>query len=313
MKRRCLNFLLLVGNKALRIFILLFFLSITCSSSAGSPSKGVQSDCSQDFIDNLDFFDENFWDQSRGTNDPEVWLNSWRPDHLSFKSGLLDIRLDDHPCSLDRGLCNNQGYASGEYGTLCKEYGPGRFQARLKAAKGSGLVTAFFIYHGTRDGTPLSEIDIEIFGKDPSQMHVTYWIEGQSYSNTVDLRDVLDDPSFDASAAFHDYTIDWSLQDIEWYVDGRLVHQENGTRSRGHLPLQPGKIYVSLWAYNEQGLLKNPWAKVLMNAVSFLVGRERAEPLRAWMESQHQWAGEFESPGEPVHAYFDWIRYRQYY
>ena len=50
---------------------------------------------------------------------------------------------------------------------------------------------------------------------------------------------------FDASAALHTYGIEYRATSINWYVDGVLVHTENG--SRGALPSHTMKLMMNLW------------------------------------------------------------------
>jgi beta-glucanase (GH16 family) len=80
---------------------------------------------------------------------------------------------------------------------------------------------------------------------------------------------------FDASLDFHNYAFEWSPSSIKWYVDGKLVHTETG--SRGTLPTSPGYIMVNLWS-----------------------GSGLAEI----------WTGKFNYPDMPVRAYFDWIKFK---
>ena len=46
-------------------------------------------------------------------------------------------------------------------------------------------------------------------------------------------------------AGFHEYSIEWMPDSIKWFVDGNLVHTENG--SNGTLPSTPGRIMMNFW------------------------------------------------------------------
>ncbi|NJO15023.1 MAG: family 16 glycosylhydrolase [Thioploca sp.] len=166
-------------------------------------------------------------------NGPPFW-NGWRADHIKFNSGIMRLRLDDQPCVTDLATCSNQPYASGEYRSR-ELYRYGRFETRLKAAKQSGVVTAFFIYNDN----PHDEIDIEILGLDPTQMQVNYFTHGVGgHEKMIPL-------GFDAAAAFHTYAIEWLPNVIRWYVDDQLVHTE--IDSQGNLPTTPGKVMMNFW------------------------------------------------------------------
>jgi hypothetical protein len=79
---------------------------------------------------------------------PEWVDTTWRGDHIDFANGLAVLWLDSTPCP---DGCNNKRFAGGEYRTVRKTFGPGTFKVRMKAAKGSGLVTGFFVYAECQD------------------------------------------------------------------------------------------------------------------------------------------------------------------
>ena len=80
----------------------------------------------------------------------------------------------------------------------------------MKSAQGSGTVSSFFLY----DDTSRDEIDVEILGKDPSQVQFNYFVNGQGgHEKVIDL-------GFDSSAGLHNYEIEYSEGRIDWYVDG---------------------------------------------------------------------------------------------
>jgi Ca2+-binding RTX toxin-like protein len=76
-------------------------------------------------------------------------------------------------------------------------------------------------------------------------MQVNYWTNGVEHPFVIDL-------GFDASMAFHTYGFLWQADKIEWYLDGQLVHTEDGTN--GALPTHPGKIITNLWGTSGAGV-----------------------------------------------------------
>lgn len=170
---------------------------------------------------------------------------TWRPENILFEpdgGGTLSLRLDVDPAPRMRTRQPRLGeaipYASGEYRSVAF-YGYGRYETSMRAARGAGLVSSFFVYTGPADGRPWDEIDIEILGKDPTRMQVNYWTDGQGGKEThVEL-------GFDASAGFHDFAFEWHPDFIKWYVNGLLVHTETG--ARGPLPSHAGRIMMNLW------------------------------------------------------------------
>jgi len=202
-------------------------------SAAGRPK-----DAAQPWSDPFDSQATSRWSKADGWSNGDPFNVGWRADHVTFADGIMTLTLDDSPCP---NGCSGEPYASGEYRTN-DFYGYGRYEVRMKAAAGSGLVSSFFTYSDpyARPGVPWDEIDIEILGKNPTKMQTNYFTSGVGgHESTIDL-------GFDASAAFHTYAIEWSSARIAWYVDGLLRHVEEG--ARGPLPSTPGRVMMNLWA-----------------------------------------------------------------
>jgi endo-1,3-1,4-beta-glycanase ExoK len=206
-------------------------LSLAASASAAKPQGAVA------WADELLFYDTARWSKADGWSNGLPFNVGWRADHVTFADDLMTLRLDNTPCSTG---CSGEPYASGEYRTVAT-YGYGRYEVRMKPAKGSGLVSSFFTFNGPseRPRRPWDEIDIEILGKDTTKLQTNYFTSGVGgHETTIDL-------GFDASLAFHTYAFEWSSTRIAWYVDGVLRHGEHGTR--GPLPTTPGKVMMNLW------------------------------------------------------------------
>jgi beta-glucanase (GH16 family) len=149
------------------------------------------------------------------------------PDHVTFANGFMTLKLDNTASS-------GKSYSGGEYRTI-DTVSYGRFETRMKAAKASGIVSSFFTY----TGSPWDEIDVEILGKNTSQVQFNYFVNGTGgHERVVDL-------GFDASAGYHTYAIDWQPNSINWYVDGVLKHSVTGSPST--LPSHPMQIMMNLW------------------------------------------------------------------
>jgi beta-glucanase (GH16 family) len=159
------------------------------------------------------------------------FYNGWCPNQIAFMN-------DNMTLSLEQITCQGLSHASGEYRSI-KTYHYGKYTTSLKTSDINGTVTSFFTYTGPSEGTEWDEIDIEILGKDPTKMQVNYWRKGVDHPTLIDL-------GFDASLDFHTYSFIWKPTSISWYVDGILVHTEDG--SKGELPVNPGKIIMNLWA-----------------------------------------------------------------
>jgi len=199
--------------------------ALACGSQGGAPTDGGDAaGGSAPLHDGLDAFDPSVWAMAAWANG-SPFNCGFLPDHVTFADGAMTLRLDDVPSA-------GKPYSGGEYRTL-RTFGHGRFEARMRAAKGSGIVSSFFVY----TGSPWDEIDVEILGKDTTRVQFNYFTSGVGgHERVVEL-------GFDAAADYHTYAFDWSPGEIRWYVDGVLKH----TASGGGLPTHRAQIMMNLW------------------------------------------------------------------
>ncbi len=137
-------------------------------------------------------------------------------------------------------------YRSGAFASA-RSFTHGRFQAEIRAARGRGLVTGFFLHrHG-----PRQEIDIELTGDDPSCMLTNVYFnpgdEGAGLSYGYRGSPCRIELGFDAAEDFHLYTIDWRPGCISWSVDDVLVHQRRSWEPTP-VPHLPMRLHGNLWA-----------------------------------------------------------------
>lgn len=224
--------LLRINGRVRKSFLYLAAFCLLVSLTA-SPTHATGST----FFDALDSYNTTRWYKSDGWTNGNPFNVGWRADHVTFASSIMTLQLDTTTCTAG---CSGKPYASGEYRTN-DFYGYGKFETRLKAASGSGLVTAFFTYAGPSDGLQHDEIDVEILGKDTTQMQINYFVNGTGG------HEVMIDLGFDASVAYHNYAIVWSASHIKWYVDDEMVYMVSAS-SCTPLPSTPGRIMVNMWA-----------------------------------------------------------------
>lgn len=230
--RRTRKFSPRVARRLLRMAAVALLLLTASPLGAGPAAAAIGGSFSDEFTS----YDTSRWSKADGWSNGGMFNAGWRADHVWFNGGVMGLNLDTATCPSG---CPGKPYASGEYRTN-DLFSYGRYSARLKASAGSGTVTSFFTYTGPSDGQPWDEIDVEILGKNTWQMQTNY------FTNGVGGHETLIDLGFDASAGYHDYTFEWwPGGSINWFVDGRLVHQE--TSSRGPLPTHPQRIITNFW------------------------------------------------------------------
>jgi GR25 family glycosyltransferase involved in LPS biosynthesis len=170
----------------------------------------------------------------------------------SFSKESLVCDEDGTHLTISAIPAGNRSYRSGAFASKDSfEYG--RFEAEIKVARGSGLVTGFFLH---RD-SPRQEIDIEIASDDPEHMLVNVYFnpgdEGATLGYGYRGSPCRVELGFDATLDFHRYTIDWRPDRIVWSVDGRVVH-ERVSWDPTPIPHLAMRLYANLWAPRSEEL-----------------------------------------------------------
>lgn len=199
-----------------------------------TPAQAQTRDTShQAFTDDFNTFNTILWHKADGWTNGDPFNCGWQVDHVTFSGGIMSLLLDNLGCP-----CSGRDYASGEYRSN-GHYQYGVYTVRMKAVGQEGVVSSFFIHTGPSEDNPWDEIDMEITGKNPTQLQTNYYTNGQGgHEFNITL-------GFDASAGFHTYRIEWMPDYISWYGDGDLKHTEDG--SHGALPTTAGRIMMNFW------------------------------------------------------------------
>jgi len=119
----------------------------------------------------------------------------------------------------------------------------GTITARIKTGRWAGVVTAFITMSDIRD-----EFDWEFPGGNTTQGQTNYFWQGVIPQTTHGA--VTHDLS-DTYSNYHEYTIDWKPQSLNFLVDGKVVRtvQQSDTMVGGvsQFPNTPSRIQLSLW------------------------------------------------------------------
>ena len=108
------------------------------------------------------------------------------------------------------------------------------------------MVTGVFLHRNS----PRQEIDIEFLGRNTRLLMVNVYYnpggEGATFEYGYLGTPTVIDLGFDASDAFHRYSIAWTPSSIAWFVDGRVVH-ERINWDPTPIPHLPMRFFINLW------------------------------------------------------------------
>ena len=177
---------------------------------------------------------ERIWVRHASERDQGFWRNDFRQNRILTDAGGLALEINRQTDKPDRPW----PWSAGEINSR-KTYGYGRYEAFMSPARGSGLVSSFFVYTGAFFGDPQDEIDIEFLGRNPTQ------VEFNSFRNGRPRGHKVFDLPFDATESLNLYAFEWHPDAITFFIDGVAVHRID---SEDHsLPRTPGRIYGNIW------------------------------------------------------------------
>lgn len=106
----------------------------------------------------------------------------------------------------------------------------------MKAAPGTGIISTIILL-----SDDLDEIDWEIMGGNTTTVENNYY----GWGNTSQFNSKY--PALDgAQEDYHNYTIDWTQEKIQWILDGNVV-REAGYEAPGLYPQTPARVQFGVW------------------------------------------------------------------
>ena len=219
------------------------------------------------------------WQDDFNSLDPAMWqlqsftyagnLAMFTPNNAATTGGILTMNLTANPAS---SVTPYYGVEMRSARTITY----GKVSARMRFAKGSGVVSGLVLFYTPFPNCDWNEIDIEHLGKSSttSQLNAMVYL-GPIMRSCASSVTPTQDPSiaqlgFDAESDFHLYDLEWTPQGVKYYADGVLLR---------------------VWT-NNMSLLKEP-----MNVL-----------LTIWASSAADWAGPVTSTSAPSSAQVDWIK-----
>lgn len=129
----------------------------------------------------------------------------------------------------------------------------GAYEARLRAASGSGLITTFFLWRHDSElpDVEWKEMDFEIFGKNGE--YQTQIMTPNESGGRIPHR-VYHAPAARADEVYHTYRMEWTPEHISFYVDGVLVRKVTDKEEFAKIldtdKASPMNIRLGVWAAN---------------------------------------------------------------
>lgn len=207
-----------------------FCMTLVVSLVPGLSAAHAQ-DTGKSFVEAFANLNKKRWYVSDGWSNGGHQNCTWSAGQVNLSDGKLVL-------SFAPQKTKDRNYVCGEIQTNAR-FGYGTYEARIKAAAGSGFNTSFFSYIGPAQKQPWDEIDFEFLGKDPSKVQLNSYVNGKGgHEKLVEV------PG-GANSGYNDFAFVWEKDRLRYYVNGHLVHTVTDPAA---LPTHPQKIYLSLWA-----------------------------------------------------------------
>jgi len=117
----------------------------------------------------------------------------------------------------------------------------GQVEVIMKAAVGQGIVSSIVM-----ESNDLDEVDWEWIGGNDSYVQTNYFGKG----NTTSYDRAVWHPVSDPQNEWHNYTVDWTPEKLEWFIDGESIRVLNYEDANGgnNFPQTPCNIRLGIWA-----------------------------------------------------------------
>lgn len=125
----------------------------------------------------------------------------------------------------------------------------GRYEMRMRVAKGSGVLSTFFTYKNGSEqpGVFWEEIDIEVFGKNNATQWQSNVIIGTN--RPTSKTEGVHTMPFSLGDGYNTYVLEWTPTYIAWFINDTEVRRINGGQFVSGLA-NPQSLRFNLWAAN---------------------------------------------------------------
>jgi len=114
----------------------------------------------------------------------------------------------------------------------------GRIEVWMQAAAGTGIISSLVLL-----SDDLDEIDWEIMGGNTTSVENNYYGKGNQSE-----RNALYYPCDGPQEGFHNYTVHWTKDVLEWHLDGHMIRSLAPSDAPGGYPQTPSYFKMGIWA-----------------------------------------------------------------
>ncbi|MBN1606231.1 MAG: glycoside hydrolase family 16 protein [Polyangiaceae bacterium] len=246
------------------------------SSSAGAAGEATSPSQNGGFVlawqDDFDTLDTSLWELQTFSWDGN--LAQFSTANATVANGLVTIHLTAEPTDSDKPY---RGVEMRSTKTITY----GKVEARIRFAKGSGVVSGLVTIYTPWPADDWNEIDFEHLGKSTTSIQTNCQVytgpatqQPVTTSVTPTTFEQIADLGFNAEDDFHVYSAEWTPEDVKFIVDGRVVRTWSEEIARMKLPQN---ILFTIWASDSPS-----------------------------------WAGAVDAATAPTSAEMDWIKVYEY-
>lgn len=119
----------------------------------------------------------------------------------------------------------------------------GSVSVEMQAASGQGIISSIVL-----QSEDLDEIDWEFTGTNTTHVQTNFFGKG----NTTSFDRGADFPVSNPQTSWHNYTLHWTQEQLQWWVDGQMVraldYAGKGTNGGNNYPQTPMNVRFGIWA-----------------------------------------------------------------
>lgn len=158
----------------------------------------------------------------------------------------------------------------------------------MRAATGQGIISSIVL-----ESDDLDEVDWEFLGGNGTHAESNYF--GKGNQTTYD-RAIYHPVGTDVRDNFHNYTVDWTSEKLDWYIDGVKVRTLPYAAANGghNYPQTPMTVRIGIWAggdvdNNAKGVVEWAGGATNFSAVPFTMYVQSAQVNDYSSGKEYEW------------------------